>query len=256
MYVLCVCTCLFCARLYAILLPHTPNTLPTHSHPNTHTQDISPDGNTQVVWAYATTNDFVQHSAQGSVLINFATGAVSSESDPLKVAHGFVMTVAMGIVLPLGVLIARFGKGSKGSAMWFHLHRGLQSLGVVMLIAAFAIAIKFENKAGNKHFDCIHARLGLAVVVLTLLQPLNALVRPHKGKPHRNLWEWIHKGSGYLVLFLSLITIFLGMKRYDAGLVYYGLYGTVVAVFVIASLVLSITTRVKPAAYSMIQSDD
>jgi hypothetical protein len=60
-------------------------------------------------------------------------------------------------------------------------------------------------------------------MVLGLLQPLNAVLRPHppaKGaqrSPPRLLWEVLHKGSGYCALLLAVAAIFLGLKQIGAS---------------------------------------
>ena len=46
------------------------------------------------------------------VAVNFATGASTSVNrDPNFLAHGALMFIAWGVLLPLGVLFARFTKG-------------------------------------------------------------------------------------------------------------------------------------------------
>jgi hypothetical protein len=58
-------------------------------------------------------------------------------------------------------------------------------------------------------------------MTLGLLQPLNALLRPHKQKGEgrsaaRLAWEVWHKASGYVALFLSVGTISLGTRIISA----------------------------------------
>ncbi len=91
--------------------------------------------------------------------------------------------------------------------------------GVVLACAGFAVVVVGYKKAKMKHFVLTHARVGLAVVVLAILQPLNAFVRPHKpgpddvhAHPHsgwRTAWEVFHKKTGYGVLMLSWSNILL-----------------------------------------------
>ena len=38
-------------------------------------------------------------------------------------AHGIIMAVAWGLILPIGVLTSRYGKGF---ALWLHAHRAIQ----------------------------------------------------------------------------------------------------------------------------------
>ena len=60
-----------------------------------------------------------------------------------------------------------------------------------------------------------HGAMGLIVMILGLLQPLNAFFRPHnqpgeEKSKHRQYWEYVHKGSGYFAIVLAVPTIFLG----------------------------------------------
>lgn len=137
-------------------------------------------------------------------------------------AHGILMTVAWAAVIPCGVFFACFKNSFAALAengLWFKLHRAVQMLGVVLACAGFAVIVIGYKKAKMKHFVLTHARVGLAVVVLAILQPLNAFVRPHKpgpddvhAHPHtdwRTAWELFHKKIGYGVLFLSWCNILM-----------------------------------------------
>ncbi len=59
---------------------------------------------------------------------------------------------------------------------WFKYHRIIQSVGLVVAIIAFILALSMIK---GSHFDEPHHRLGLVVMILGILQPLNALIRPH-----------------------------------------------------------------------------
>lgn len=61
-----------------------------------------------------------------------------------------------------------------------------------------------------------------------LFQPLNALIRPHKGTKFRFAWEVLHKNLGAATIFLAIPTILLGLQRvkelYSTGNKYFILY--------------------------------
>lgn len=86
--------------------------------------------------------------------------------DPVKLAHAVAMAVAWGIMLPTGVIIARFCKlreprtGPK--AFWFHNHKRLQYTGVTLACIGFALALYL--KRSGPHFSNLHSQLGLAVM--------------------------------------------------------------------------------------------
>jgi hypothetical protein len=79
-----------------------------------------------------------------------------------------------------------------------------------------AIALKnfdvFEFRGYNAYK---HGVLGMVTMSLGLLQPLNAILRPHfdPDSPKttlRTVWEYFHKGTGYAALLLAVVTIGYG----------------------------------------------
>mmetsp|Transcript_45010 Transcript_45010/g.108852 ORF Transcript_45010/g.108852 Transcript_45010/m.108852 type:complete len:782 (-) Transcript_45010:681-3026(-) len=135
--------------------------------------------------------------------------------------HIVCMILSMGLLIPIGVLVPMVFRDSLASNdAWFRYHRILQSLGVLILVIGAAVALANVSI----HFMQVHHKLGVAMFVLVLLQPLNALVRPHKAdestddenssKPStkRTIWEVVHKGLGRIIVIASWANIFLGVK--------------------------------------------
>jgi hypothetical protein len=79
-----------------------------------------------------------------------------------------------------------------------------------------AIAIKNFDVFQDKGFDSYkHGVLGMVTMSLGLLQPLNAIIRPHYDPDSvkttlRIVWEYFHKGTGYSALLLAVVTIGYG----------------------------------------------
>eukprot|EP00658_Telonema_sp_P-2_P031414 TRINITY_DN23507_c0_g1_i1.p1 TRINITY_DN23507_c0_g1~~TRINITY_DN23507_c0_g1_i1.p1 ORF type:complete len:358 (-),score=39.08 TRINITY_DN23507_c0_g1_i1:141-1214(-) len=137
-------------------------------------------------------------------------------------AHGSLMLIGWGLLLPVGVILAKCLKHREG-ALWFQLHRGIQCFGLVLALAGWIIALdKFEvldNTEGHDDsFDSnySHAIMGCVTMAIGLLQPLNALIRPDAPEPGedgtclRSIWEVVHKGLGYVALILAVLTISVG----------------------------------------------
>ena len=132
------------------------------------------------------------------------------------VAHGTLMMASWGVLLPSGVLIAHFLRHR--DPLWFKLHRAIQVCGLCLALAGFIIAVtQFDVFAQGYYAPAqAHGSCGLVVMVLGLLQPINAYFRPHKDKaalkptPARQRWEWLHKGSGWFAILLSVPTIIVG----------------------------------------------
>lgn len=177
-------------------------------------------GPTTIVWAYGHGNEFMKHDKKGTLDINFGSGNVGPASDRdfwLRAAHGMMMFAAFGLLFPAGVAAARYCKGDasagkkKGDPMWFTLHRTMQYTGVVLVLASFGI-IAYACK-GAQFAAGAHAWGGLAVIVLTAMQPVNACMRPHRGQPRRGLWEGIHKTAGRLIIVGAPVVIVFGTQK-------------------------------------------
>lgn len=132
--------------------------------------------------------------------------------------HGSLMIIAWGLLLPSGAIIAALGK-HRSDAMWFKVHRVVQPIGLIVALIAWIIALRNftalqASGGGTLHYP--HAILGMITMVIGLIQPLNAIFRPHapkKGEEKttlRLLWEICHKGLGWVGIFLSIVTISIG----------------------------------------------
>jgi hypothetical protein len=79
-----------------------------------------------------------------------------------------------------------------------------------------AIALKNFDVFDYKGFNSYkHGVLGMVTMSLGLLQPLNAILRPHFDPDSakttlRTAWEYFHKGTGYAALLLAVVTIGYG----------------------------------------------
>lgn len=207
-------------------------------------RSFSLTGKSCLVYAIGDSYDATQqHKATGKRLINFQTGESSTVPvPPLKKAHGALMTVGMGIILPLGAMCARFMKERLTDGLWFKIHKWGQTLGLVLCLIGFALAVKFTADGGGKHFANTHAKLGLAAVCLAVLQPLNALFRGKKGAGTKRLvWEATHILSGWAVIVLSVAAICLGLQRIGASeglhIGYYVIVASLGALFVVGVVV-------------------
>ena len=95
--------------------------------------------------------------------------------------HGALMVVSWGFLIPLGAIMAKFYKHR--SPIWFHLHRGIQMLGLVLALAGWVVALHELAPFGGDAVTSsvrVHGIIGCTVMTIGLLQPLNAVVRPHK----------------------------------------------------------------------------
>ena len=184
---------------------------------------------TTLIYAYHPSETALQgnkHTKRGSKVVDLKAGAVGpDEALPvpgLVAAHGVLMLLSWGLLLPAGVTIANTQRKNPKKCMdlpfWFGMHKICQYLGWLLQIAGFAIIVAHKD---GSHFESsfsvavAHMFTGLIVVILGTLQPLNAFFRPHpapKGEPTpmgRRVWEIFHKGAGYLATFGGMINCLL-----------------------------------------------
>jgi len=146
-----------------------------------------------------------------------ASSGLHKDSAPTsQYIHAVLMLIAWTVLYPAGVLFARFTRHKQsvkmGMPYWFRWHVIFQVSGSVFLLTGFVLALLMPKQDG--HFSGVHNKVGLAVVIATVLQPLNALVRPHP-KPEtlkRKIWEHVHKGLGYGAAMMSIAAVIIGMR--------------------------------------------
>uniref|UniRef100_A0A2P2IRM0 Cytochrome b561 DM13 and DOMON domain-containing protein At5g54830 n=1 Tax=Rhizophora mucronata TaxID=61149 RepID=A0A2P2IRM0_RHIMU len=187
---------------------------------------IDPTTPLKVVWAMGTKwssehlSERNMHSAasQRPIRVMLIRGSAEAEQDlrPVLAVHGFMMFLAWGILLPGGILAARYlrhvGKGDG----WYRIHVYLQysGLAIVLLGLLFAVA-----ELRGLYVTSLHVRLGLTAIVLACVQPVNASMRPKKpahGEEiclKRLLWEYLHVIVGRCAIIVGFAAIFSGMKH-------------------------------------------
>lgn len=149
---------------------------------------------------------------------NFTFSTETGEVDlrSMHMLHGSLMLIAWGFLLPMGAVFARFFK-HRPKGLWYDVHKGCQIVGLIMAIIGWYIALTNFSALSDVGFVTYrHAVCGMTTMVLGILQPLNAILRPHPPEEgesksqSRAIWEVIHKGSGYVALALASATIILG----------------------------------------------
>ena len=197
---------------------------------------ISAAEETPVIWAAGQTPGFAQHFSRGALVIEWhGRGASFWTSERLW--HAGAMMVAWGIMMPLGVLIARYYKvlhsqdfpRELDNQFWWNWHRILQYGGVA--VAAFG-AVPVWLALSN---DDWHAIFGYAALCLVFVQVAGGILRGSKGGPvdddgnpnppdkirgdhydmtlHRRIFEAAHKSGGYVALLAGAAAMVLGSLK-------------------------------------------
>ncbi|BBN16614.1 hypothetical protein MPTK1_7g07840 [Marchantia polymorpha subsp. ruderalis] len=185
---------------------------------------IDPATPLKVVWALgdAWTSDELtdgnMHTdfSSRSTLISFLLGAAKVEQlQPVLAVHGFMMFIAWGLLLPGGVLGARYLKHLDSNG-WFeiHMYSQLSALVVMLLGLLFAVA---ELHGFNTR--TAHMKVGLASIILACWQAINGYLRPSKSVPgepertQRTVWQYVHMYTGRSALLLGFISLVTGISQ-------------------------------------------
>ncbi len=153
--------------------------------------------------------------------------------------HGRSMVLAWGVLVPVGVLAARFFKILPGqdwprqldSHAWWLTHRILHYIAGLLTVTGLVLVL---NGLASFGASGTHAVFGWAVVALTCAQFLGGWFRGTKGgptdsqangslrgdhydmTPRRLAFEIIHKVGGYSALVIAMLAILTGLWRANA----------------------------------------
>jgi hypothetical protein len=235
---------------------------------------ISATGPNTFVFALGSSNTFGYHKTRGSVKVdsllqcleagqaadpnenstpNVSAGSSEPPNKSLWIAHGILMFISWGILLPIGIGCSIVRRLVPGNGTWFQVHRICNGTAFLLMTAGFGIAVHNVNEAGTEHFSEVrHRTIGLVIYVLSFVQVLGGIFRPHlphaqppkevepdveaddadkTGPPpapeapkksiQRVVFEVAHRTFGFGLLGLSWYNLYLGIAAIVA---FYGSY--------------------------------
>ena len=139
------------------------------------------------------------------------------------------------------------------------METGKQVIGVILLIAGFAIAIQMTKEANSENFNGKHQVFGMSLIpythtmgdmlddililglilfILTSLSFIGALFR--KSLPSYNVWRLGHRSLGWLLLVWSMVCVFTGLNAYGAPKTYTGLVAGAIVIYAIITAFLEV----------------
>lgn len=164
------------------------------------------------------------------------SGAVDHQIAPWAYWHARLMVLGWNILLPVGMLSARFFKvmprqdwpRELDRSTWWRTHLALQSLGIGIVSLGFLMALG-HGQMGSR-LAGLHHVMGWAIMVAGWLQVVGGLLRGSKGGPtaasmrgdhydmtrRRVLFEHVHKHLGWLTLPPVLVATGIGLVLADA----------------------------------------
>lgn len=167
--------------------------------------------------------------------------ASSSDADtyvPVRalIAHGFLMTFAIGLFLPIGATVIQVVPWHKKVT---RIHAPLQAFALTMLVSGMGVGIYLGVETDK--IDYYHPIIGFIVVGgLLLFQPLMGLYSHiHLYKTGaRSIFAYIHRWFGRTMVILGIINGGLGFRL--AGIGSPGVpVGAAIAYSVIAGIIIS-----------------
>eukprot|EP00462_Mataza_sp_D1_P007373 CAMPEP_0175123458 /NCGR_PEP_ID=MMETSP0087-20121206/2257_1 /TAXON_ID=136419 /ORGANISM="Unknown Unknown, Strain D1" /LENGTH=742 /DNA_ID=CAMNT_0016405157 /DNA_START=24 /DNA_END=2252 /DNA_ORIENTATION=- len=155
-------------------------------------------------------------SGRGAVKIDFATGvAITVDNSASINAHATLMTLAWGVLLPAGLIIARFYR-AKG--WWFKVHLACQAAGLLLSFVGFCIAVGGFATGTYKG----HAFFGWLLMLVGLGQAIGGKLRPGfkdgnaKGSQRRK-WETWHRRVGRVTVGVGFLQLFIGVDIHTSA---------------------------------------
>ena len=156
--------------------------------------------------------------------------------------HGYLMIISWLVLVPLTILIARFGKDKIGKN-WYHIHRVLNYLVFLGTTASLVIVCIVKKNVVFKAKNFFHPLVGSIIYGLMVIQIGFGIYINRKFNPNREAVPWhdkFHIVLGYFLVVLGLIDTLLvfTFKSKIPWYVYYGLiyFGGSIFVFIILQL--------------------
>lgn len=202
-------------------------------------------GSIPLIWSIGTKptsgTTLERHTSRGSSSVNLAAsgssstsgGGSSSSQKRLFQAHGALMGIAWLLLTPTAVLAMGYFK--KWNPLPFEIHRGLNTLSVLLTVIAFIMAV-----AKGSHTELAHLGIGVVVTFLALVQAALGIFRPDHESKSRRFWFILHVSIGFVALALAHTNVFIGIGSFNKifGLpnpvaLWWALAGVAVGVYVL-----------------------
>ncbi|KAL7244369.1 hypothetical protein ACSBR1_016583 [Camellia fascicularis] len=191
-------------------------------------------------------HDLSGHHLQSMGTLNLLSGQVfashgSDSKTKLKISHGVLNTISWGIMMPIGLLVARYLKavGPAADPLWFYLHIVVQLSAYIIGLAGGATGFLLLSKSSGIHHPC-HLGIGIILFSLGLLQVSALLLRPSKDHKYRYLWNLFHHNTGYAVILLSFFNIWLGFSILKPAKKWMIAYGVVLGALILSAFLLEV----------------
>ncbi|KAG1368153.1 cytochrome b561 and DOMON domain-containing protein [Cocos nucifera] len=130
----------------------------------------------------------------------------------LREAHGILSAIGWGTLLPIGVIVSRYFRGSpiNTKKIWFYTHVGIQILAFSLGVAAWGIGLSLMERSGQYRAFMGHRIIGILIFCLATLQMMALWLKPKLLDKYRKYWNIYHHFVGYSLIVLVIVNIFKG----------------------------------------------
>ncbi|KAJ3672997.1 hypothetical protein LUZ60_006371 [Juncus effusus] len=157
-----------------------------------------------------------------------------------KNIHGVLNALGWGILLPLGVILARYIKAlDTSSPTWFYAHVTCQITGFILGVAGFGLGLKLGNESKGITYHR-HRTIGILLFCLAIIQVCALCLRPKPTHKHRTKWNFYHYIVGFFIILLSVINIYKGFNILNPDMKYKRAYTAVIATLAVLAVILEI----------------
>lgn len=121
--------------------------------------------------------------------------------------HGIISAVAWGLLLPLGVMAARYIRPFSGSnPAWFYIHVTCQCLGYIFGVIAWALGMRLHS-LNEGAIPTKHRNLGISIFALATLQVIKIYQISKPKNRNCMVCNWI----------LSIFVFYFGFRHWETS---------------------------------------
>ncbi|XP_008803564.3 cytochrome b561 and DOMON domain-containing protein At3g25290-like [Phoenix dactylifera] len=130
----------------------------------------------------------------------------------LREAHGILSVIGWGFLLPIGVIVSRYFRGSPidSKMTWFYVHVTIQIVAFSIGVTAWGIGLSLMERSKRYRAFMGHRIIGILVVCLASLQMMALWLKPKRADKYRKYWNIYHHFVGYSLIALIIVNIFKG----------------------------------------------
>ncbi|KAJ8560739.1 hypothetical protein K7X08_022599 [Anisodus acutangulus] len=191
-------------------------------------------------------------SYDGTEIIDLQTGTAISiraaRRHQARIAHGILNIIGWGVILPIGVIIARYFK--KGPIQWNeheqwkNAHATCQTCGYIIGATGWALGIWLGTRSKYYSFPQ-HGAFGISIFTFATLQTLALRLKPQTNDELNTYWSIYHLSLGYALLTVICVNIFKGIRIMQEEEKWRPAYIAVIASFAFIFLVFEIINWIK-----------